>query len=669
MPQKYQVPAHFVAPQCPAEVADAAVGRVNVVPKPRSNAVRLTAFGVIAALGSTVAWSAMSASLSGCTTTVDGLTQAQDDEISTGKGVWSAQIGLRDNTSVDQNNTPRPTGGWYVTPIHTTLLPTGKVFVTGWSRVAKDTCQFPGGSRRNGVSFLFDPAVFDSATKELTIAPLAENATSLPGWKTVLYCAGHSPVIVGGESGVLITGGARYLDLGLKGRELEEGTRSSYLGFPNRITSISSPNSPDGWTKSGPICKKQEGQEKIPGESLARGGKWYATNTRMPDGNVLITGGFTGGPGSTCVALNDRHSYSAEVFETATKKYTALVQPEDFPNRDIGESFAPGDKDYTHTVLLPQPISRNGVNYQVAMMGYAGVVVLMNTDRGTPVDKRFLIPNNARRPGGVASWDSTLALTSTRELMVMGGTDNLGAAGKIHLFNPYAASGGSWREIDTRVGRRNASTILLPDGKVLIVNGSRELGDGLGDGSRAAPMVFDPEAAPGKELVTLAADPGNQDRGYHSFALLGKDASVMMGGGVYPIAPVNGVKQSDIGCERTDVQRYRLPYITSASPRPVITTADTTPIAMKVAGPAVKVAFSGAALDARKGAVLMALGSFTHGFDQNQRYVRLAFTAAAGSATLQAPANATLAPPGDYILYLISDKGVPSVGKHVRVSL
>ena len=54
--------------------------------------------------------------------------------------------------------------------------------------------------------------------------------------------------------------------------------------------------------------------------------------------------------------------------------------------------------------------------------------------------------------------------------------------------------------------------------------------------------------------------------------------------------------------------------------------------------------------------------SVTHAFDMNQRFQFLNFTAGAGKVTVQAPANANLAPPGDYMLFLVNTNGVPSVG-------
>ena len=59
-------------------------------------------------------------------------------------------------------------------------------------------------------------------------------------------------------------------------------------------------------------------------------------------------------------------------------------------------------------------------------------------------------------------------------------------------------------------------------------------------------------------------------------------------------------------------------------------------------------------------------GAVTHGFDEDQRFLSLAFTASAGSLTIQAPANANLAPPGYYMLFLVSSTGVPSVAAFVH---
>jgi len=59
---------------------------------------------------------------------------------------------------------------------------------------------------------------------------------------------------------------------------------------------------------------------------------------------------------------------------------------------------------------------------------------------------------------------------------------------------------------------------------------------------------------------------------------------------------------------------------------------------------------------------LLKLGTVTHAFNQDQRYVPLAFTHGKGGLSVQAPASPNLAPPGYYMLFIVDTTGVPSVG-------
>jgi hypothetical protein len=64
---------------------------------------------------------------------------------------------------------------------------------------------------------------------------------------------------------------------------------------------------------------------------------------------------------------------------------------------------------------------------------------------------------------------------------------------------------------------------------------------------------------------------------------------------------------------------------------------------------------------------LVRLGSVTHGFDQNQRFLELSFRRAAGGLMITAPARSDLAPPGHYLVFAVNEAGVPSMGRTVRV--
>jgi len=64
---------------------------------------------------------------------------------------------------------------------------------------------------------------------------------------------------------------------------------------------------------------------------------------------------------------------------------------------------------------------------------------------------------------------------------------------------------------------------------------------------------------------------------------------------------------------------------------------------------------------------LIRLGSATHAFDMDQRFVPLVFTTSSGALNIQAPANANLAPPGYYMLFILDTNGIPSVAAILKV--
>jgi len=63
---------------------------------------------------------------------------------------------------------------------------------------------------------------------------------------------------------------------------------------------------------------------------------------------------------------------------------------------------------------------------------------------------------------------------------------------------------------------------------------------------------------------------------------------------------------------------------------------------------------------------LVRLGAVTHAINMNQRFLKLTFQQAKGWLIVRAPANANLAPPGDYMLFILDTNGVPSVASMVR---
>jgi hypothetical protein len=63
------------------------------------------------------------------------------------------------------------------------------------------------------------------------------------------------------------------------------------------------------------------------------------------------------------------------------------------------------------------------------------------------------------------------------------------------------------------------------------------------------------------------------------------------------------------------------------------------------------------------------LGAETHGTDQGQKYVPLAFTRSGTTITTRTPATSDVAAPGYYMLFAVDSKGVPSVASIIHLSV
>lgn len=533
---------------------------------------------------------------------------------------WTNIVELRDNSNLFPTN--KPAGGWWVAPIHATLMADGKVLITGWGRRDHDNCGM-GGTRLNGTTFVLDPATLPTGGT-LNVQPIAESP--LAGTTDVLYCSGHVPLA---DGRILFSGGARYEFLGDNTKQQEYGLNYARLFDPNTKTF------------------SRVASTMLGGSSNLPGSAWYPTNTRLPDGKVLVVGGFARCCNSGYVNRTIQ-TFNPVAQNAGLNPWTQLASHANTP-----WEVEPDLRDYVHTFLLPQAVNLNGLNRTVALIGKTGRIVYMNVDDGVAETSRFAYPTaGSFRANGAEGWDTTGALTSTGEIMLMGGTGNNTTAQTIDLFQPATNVS---RSFDTGIGRRNASSVLLPDGTVLIINGGTDGNTYAGD--RRRPQIFNPKTG---VITTMAAWPNDtNERGYHNFAILLRDGRVLIGGGIYS----NG----GIGCERPDIRIYSPNYLT-AGVRPSVTNPPAN-ITLSVGGATTSITYSGETLQAPAdgGVVLMAMGSTTHSFDQNQRYVRLGYTKNGNTLTITPPSSNQEAPVGQYMMFLVSSAGVPSVGIPVTI--
>jgi hypothetical protein len=196
-----------------------------------------------------------------------------------------------------------------------------------------------------------------------------------------------------------------------------------------------------------------------------------------------------------------------------------------------------------------------------------------------------------------------------------------------------------------------ASATVLADGQVLVTGGSG-VANTLTDVTNRA-EIWNPDTGTWK----LGAA-GLRPRLYHSFALLLPDASVLVGGGgASDDSPVTNL-HSEI---------YYPPYLYEASGgfanRPVIESAPNT----LAPGLDFSMQIGGAGSASR--VTLLQTGAPTHSINLQQRFVELPFAASSDTLFVEMHDRATDVPPGYYLLFVINNSGVPSVGKIVRIEV
>jgi galactose oxidase len=195
------------------------------------------------------------------------------------------------------------------------------------------------------------------------------------------------------------------------------------------------------------------------------------------------------------------------------------------------------------------------------------------------------------------------------------------------------------------------NSVVLPDGKVLVVGGQSYPVPFSDDTSILTPELWDPTT----ETFTAMA-PMSTPRTYHSISLLLPDARVISaGGGLCGSCSTN----------HPDAQIFTPPYLLnpdgSARPRPAIVSA---PVAA-AAGTSIDVSTDRAVTDFS----LVRMGSTTHTVNTDQRRIPLTGTATSGStSTLSLPADRGVLVPGYYMLFALDAAGVPSVARTIRVS-
>jgi hypothetical protein len=338
--------------------------------------------------------------------------------------------------------------------------------------------------------------------------------------------------------------------------------------------------------------------------------RWYPTLVTLGDGSVVALSGSQA-PGVPATYPERYAGGSWTVLTGASRSLPSY--PRAFVEPKNGYVFVAGEMNPS-MFLHPSGSGSwsTGPTRVVGDRGYGSAVML---------DTKVLYVGG----GGSSTCPTNLPKASAEIIDLAAATPTWGATGSMHI------------------GRRQTNATILPDGKVLVTGGSSQCGFTNEAGAVFAAELWDPATG---QWTTMAN--ASVVRVYHSTTLLLPDGRVLSTG-------------SGDGASVAQQYSYEIfspPYLFKGV-RPTYNLSSTS---MRYGVPLTVSTPNAASI--RKVTIIRHASS-THAFDMGERLNTLAFQAATDgqSLTVTPPAAARLAPPGPYMLFIVNDKGVPSIAQ------
>lgn len=403
-----------------------------------------------------------------------------------------------------------------------------------------------------------------------------------------------------------------------------------------------------------------------PGHETRGGGRWYPTLLTLADGRVLAVGGHPRVNNEDEEANDQRHgSWHPEVYDPATDSWSYVggdVLYLSWPENPSGpgEELPLTAKNYLYyprmyvvpdgTVFLVSPNLLRCGWYDPVTGSMAPVSVEPPPYPGKPGKWPYRETNHTAVLLPLLPGEDYQA----RVLCLAGNT-----ASRIVLGDSSAEPAPQW-EVAERdwpgepPQRRHGCATLLPTGEVFFSGGINfDLSDspdlwGVTNGELYTPGIDWAEDRYTLADVWTTVPRANVVRNYHSVALLLPDGRVFTAG-----SNLDG-QTGGQGTREYRIEMYSPPYLDPLAARPQIQSAPPS----VTYGESFSVATT-QALDIERVALLRC-GSVTHAWDGDQRYVGLEFTVdGADGLSVTAPPHGAVAPPGNYMLWVVNGAGTP----------
>lgn len=350
-------------------------------------------------------------------------------------------------------------------------------------------------------------------------------------------------------------------------------------------------------------------------------GRWYPTLINLPNKEILIMEGFSSSEAT-------RYNYIPDVWNPGTNTLRRLTTAST-ETRSVQHLYP-----WLH-VAPDGRVFYSGATVSMAYLDTAGTGGWSTTYQRDAV---------ARVAGSSVMYD-------LGKILVLGGdTPATNTAVTINLTSGVQATPTG----SMAFARTNPNATLLADGSVF-VNGGNSSGINFDDTTSVYQSELWKPTTGTWQLTATARKPRN----YHAVSLLLPDGSVWTAGG-------GGCGTCSVNHQNAEI--YYPPYLFRQNnsgllaPRPRVTVSPSSmtynqnyTLTIPNANQIQKVA-------------LVGIGSVTHAFNMNQRYVPLTIASRTStSVTITSPANANLAPPSHYMLFVINSNGVPSVAPIIQV--
>ena len=364
--------------------------------------------------------------------------------------------------------------------------------------------------------------------------------------------------------------------------------------------------------------------------------RWYPTLVPLADGRVLAVSGLDG---FGRIIEGDN-----EIFDPATGRWTAAPE--------IRRTFPTYPALFT--TLDPERLFYSGSN-----AGYGSAETGRTPGIWNLADNTFTAIPGLREPDKAETSASVLLPPAQRQRYAIIGGGGVGdlntSSARIDLVDLTDPAPRYRPGPELAAGTRYPISVVLPDDTVLISNGSNgyrgrgtDALEGRSDLHHAYLMDADGALRP-------VADP-LVGRSYHAEGMLLPDGRVLTMGGD-PLLDPTGY---DRGTFETRLEVYSPPYLfRGAGPR-------------VIAGPdriarGERAAFTTSDPSRIARVRLVRPGTSTHVTNIEQRSVAVPFTRTGDGIGITVPAAAGMLPPGPYLLFAVSEDGVPSTGLPVSV--